>query len=112
MRIMMACLLLAGCANYPADLLGQPLDEAISLYGKPVTAFDYQGARAFFFQSNKNKTQKIQRTKELLNPDMPITNIYSKPQGCFYTFNALWTSSTKDWIIHSVSESPNCSGSK
>ena len=36
----MACLLLAGCANYPADLLGQPLDEAITLYGKPVDEMD------------------------------------------------------------------------
>lgn len=115
MRIVVtACLLLlGGCANYPADLVGEPLEEAISQYGKPVAAVDYEGARAFYFAiGNKQKTIKEQRFKDIINPDMsiPQTNFHST--GCVYTVNALWTSIYSEWTIHGVSESDQCKGGK
>ena len=105
----MSCLLLAaGCANNPAELRGKPLDEAISEYGNPAGAVDYQGARAFFFFGGEQENDKIQKNKDLLNPDMPITKTNFRSSGCFYTMNALWTSVHEDWTIQSVDASPNC----
>ena len=100
---------LAGCTSHPADMVGEPLNEAISQYGQPVGAVDFQGARAFFFDGNKDRQVKLQRTQDLMNPDMPISST-PKPQGCIYTFNALYTSAQKDWIIHSSNVSPECGG--
>lgn len=104
----MTCLLLAGCATNPVDFRGKPLDEAISEYGNPAGAVDYQGARAFFFRGDVTKSEEIQENKDLLNPDMPIKKTDFRSNGCFYTINALWISAYKEWKIQSFDESPSC----
>ena len=109
MRIaMLTCLALAGCSSNPADLLNQPLNEAISSYGEPVAGIDYEGARAFFFSPDGKIKQKQIHSKDLLNPDMPILETNFKPNSCIYTFNALWSGAYKEWIIHSFAESNQC----
>ena len=113
MRILMiACLILAGCANNPGDLLGKPLDSAISLYGQPVAAVDNRGARQFYFEPEPKLEQKPTIAKELLNPDMPILSTNYKPETCTYMFNALWTGAYKEWKIHSFNQSPACEREK
>ncbi len=109
-RVIIACFLsLAGCASNPADLVGKPLDDAISLYGNPVSAVDYEGARAFYFEiGDKAKNTNKQEVKKILNPDMPILGNNFSSSGCVYTANALWTGAYKQWVIHSLDQSPQC----
>lgn len=111
MRALVICLLIAGCASNPADLVGKSIDDAISQYGYPKSAVDYEGARAFFFEIDKEPVNK-KKNKKLLDPDMPILNSDFKTSKCVYTMNALYTNSKEEWTIHSIAESTNCKGKK
>ena len=100
---------LAGCANTPSSFTGKPLDNAISEFGNPVAAVDFEGARQFIFEPG-HPAKEI--NESFLNPDkqIPMTNF--KSDNCLYIMNALYTGAYEEWHVHSVTLTPNCNGAK
>ena len=102
-------LFLTSCAVSPSDFTGKPLDDAISEYGSPVAAVDFEGARQFIFEPGHPAKDE---DETFLNPDKQIPMTSFKSEKCLYVMNALYTGAYKEWRIHSVTLTPNCKGNQ